>query len=147
MTPNRDIFSQAIELFGAEQEDVRLAAAFAAGNIAIGNFHHFLPPLVKLVQGDTQKRLLALHALKEVATHASTSQLENFAETLWVPLFESSESADESSQNVAAACIGKLIATNPSRYLPQVHVRCAVLCVDHETYCCLVPYPRPEPHD
>lgn len=31
MTPNRDIFAQAIELFGSDQEDVRVAAAFAAG--------------------------------------------------------------------------------------------------------------------
>jgi cullin-associated NEDD8-dissociated protein 1 len=81
---------------------------------------------VKLVQGNEQKRLLALHALKEVATHTSTGQLENYAETLWIPLFESSQTTDESSQNVAAACIGKLITTNPSRYLPQVHVRLTI---------------------
>ncbi|KZV77591.1 TIP120-domain-containing protein [Peniophora sp. CONT] len=123
MTPNRDLFNQAIELFGSDQEDVRVAAAFAAGNITIGNLHQFLPALVKLVQGDAQKRLLALQALKEVATHTSTGQLENYAEALWVPLFESSEGADESAQNVAAACIGKLITTNASRYLPQVHSR------------------------
>ena len=67
------------------------------------------------MQGDGQKRLLPLQALKEVATHTSSGQLENYAEALWVPLFESSESSDESAQNVAAACIGKLITTNASR--------------------------------
>lgn len=92
------------------------------GNVAIGNLHQFLPPLVKLVQGDSQRRLLALQALKEVATHTSAGQLEQYAETLWGPLFVSSEVADESSQNAAAACIGKLITTNPLRYLMQVHV-------------------------
>ena len=92
------------------------------GNIAIGNLHLFLPFIVHLVKQDDSKRLLALHALKEVVTHTSTSHLENVAETLWVPLFENSESADESSRGVAAACIGKLITTHPARYLPQVHV-------------------------
>lgn len=37
-----------------------------SGNIAIGNLHMFLPAIVKLVQTDVDKRLLALHALKEV---------------------------------------------------------------------------------
>ncbi len=92
------------------------------GNIAIGNLQLFLPYIVHLVKQDDSKRLLALHALKEVVTHTSTSHLENLAETLWVPLFENSESADESSRGVAAACIGKLITTHPARYLPQVHV-------------------------
>lgn len=36
------------------------------GNIAIGNLHQFLPVIVKLVEKDPKKRLLALHALKEV---------------------------------------------------------------------------------
>lgn len=36
------------------------------GNIAIGNLHLFLPTIVKLVQHDEERRLLALHALKEV---------------------------------------------------------------------------------
>ncbi|KAI0040026.1 TIP120-domain-containing protein [Auriscalpium vulgare] len=118
-----EVFASAIEIFAAKEEDVRVAAAFAAGNIAIGNLHQFLPAIVNLVKQDEQKRLLALHALKEVVTHTSTGQLENVAETLWTPLFEESENADESSRNVAAACIGKLITTNPLRYLPQVHAR------------------------
>lgn len=101
---------------------LHILTASLPGNIAIGNLHLFLPYIVHLVKQDDSKRLLALHALKEVVTHTSTNHLENLAETLWVPLFENSESADESSRGVAAACIGKLITTHPSRYLPQVHV-------------------------
>ena len=36
------------------------------GNIAVGNLHHFLPLIVKMVEHDQEKRLLSLHALKEV---------------------------------------------------------------------------------
>ncbi|KAF8824090.1 hypothetical protein HHX47_DHR9000534 [Lentinula edodes] len=89
MSPQHDIFTNAIEHFSAEQEDVRSAASFAAGekpnakiirtytysstgNIAIGNLHQFLPAIVKMVQSDAKKRLLSLHALKENRIHDSS---------------------------------------------------------------------------
>ncbi|KAL1752017.1 armadillo-type protein [Schizophyllum commune] len=123
MSPQVDIFQAAIAHFESEQEEVRGAAAFAAGNITVGNLHHFLPAIVKLVETDTKKRLLALHALKEVVTHSSHGQLESVADTLWVPLFEHSANSEEATRNVAAACLGKLAMTHPSRYLPQLHDR------------------------
>ncbi|KAF7784838.1 hypothetical protein Agabi119p4_1003 [Agaricus bisporus var. burnettii] len=123
MSPQNDIFSQVVELFSAEQEEVRAAAAFAAGNIAIGNLHQFLPVIIKLVESDAKRRLLALHASKEVVTHCSQGQLEGVADLLWGPLFRNSENAEETTRNVAAACLGKLATTHPSRYLPQLHAR------------------------
>ncbi|KAF8737377.1 hypothetical protein AX14_012971 [Amanita brunnescens Koide BX004] len=123
MSTQAEVFTHVIEHFGAESESLRSAAAFAAGNIAIGNLHRFLPVIVKSVERDPKKRLLYLHALKEVVTHCSQAQLENIADTLWVPLFENSESSEESSRNVAAACLGKLATTQPSKYLPQLHAR------------------------
>lgn len=118
----KDMFQTAIDLFGSTDEDIRSAAAFAAGNIAIGNLHLFLPAIVKLVQIDKEKRLLALHALKEVVSNCPELKLESVAETIWVPLFQDSANSEESTRNVAAACLGKLTTTNPSRYLPQLHV-------------------------
>jgi len=59
-----------------------------------------------------------------VVTHGSHGQLEPVADQLWIPLFRSSTSdAEESTRNVAAACLGKLTTTQPSRYLPQLHTR------------------------
>lgn len=85
MSPQPEVFNIAIEYFSDEQEEVRTAAAFAAGmlkkpaslvcyltefestgNIAIGNLPQFLPVLAKMVQNDAEKRLLSLHSLKEV---------------------------------------------------------------------------------
>jgi cullin-associated NEDD8-dissociated protein 1 len=122
MSNQPEIFNSVIEHFSAEQEEVRSAAAFAAGNIAIGNLQQFLPALVNMTQGDQKKRLLALHALKEVVTHCHQGQLEGVADMLWTPLFANSESAEETTRNVAAACLGKLATTHPSKYLPQLHV-------------------------
>lgn len=59
-------FARIIEHFSAASEDVRRSAAFAAGNIAVGNPTAFIPAILKLIQGDNKKRYLALQALKEV---------------------------------------------------------------------------------
>ncbi|GLB36748.1 putative TATA-binding protein interacting (TIP20) [Lyophyllum shimeji] len=123
MSDQKEVFSNAVEHFESEQEELRIAAAFAAGNIAIGNLRQFLPAIVQLVESDPKKRLLALHALKEVVTHCSQGQLEGVADMLWTPLFENSENTEETTRNVAAACLGKLATTHPSRYLPQLHAR------------------------
>ncbi|KAF9560250.1 TIP120-domain-containing protein [Agrocybe pediades] len=122
-SPQKEIFNLVIDHFSSEQEDMRAAASFAAGNIAIGNLQQFLPAIVKMVETDSKKRLLALHAAKEVVTHCSSGQLEGVAELLWGPLFENSQNAEESTRNVAAACLGKLATTRPSQYLPQLHAR------------------------
>ena len=91
-----------------------------SGNIAIGNLPVFLPVIVSIVQKDASKRLLALHALKEVVSNCSHAQLEGVADTIWVPLLGSSGGADETTGKVAAACLGKVAAINPSRYLVQL---------------------------
>ncbi len=88
MSPQSDVFYHSIDLFAAEQEEIKATAAFAAGaspfllsrfqgltasfylgNIAIGNLHQFLPAIIKLMESDNKKRLLALHASKEVSTY------------------------------------------------------------------------------
>ena len=84
MSPQHDIFSNVIEHFSADEEGIRTAAAFSAGicvftvplflvmtdswtgNIAIGNLHQFLPAILKISESGPSKRLLSLHALKEV---------------------------------------------------------------------------------
>lgn len=48
---------------------------------------------------------------------------------LWTPLFENSENQEETTRNVAAACLGKLTTTHPGRYLPQLHVS----PIDHQS--------------
>ncbi|KAF9527112.1 armadillo-type protein [Crepidotus variabilis] len=123
MGTQKEIFDLVVNHFSAEQEDMRSAAAFAAGNIAIGNLHQFLPAIVKMVESDSKKRLLALHAAKEVVTHCSQAQLEGVADLLWGPLFENSHNTEETTRNVAAACLGKLATTHPSKYLPHLHAR------------------------
>ncbi|RXW15834.1 hypothetical protein EST38_g10023 [Candolleomyces aberdarensis] len=114
MSNQKEVFNNSIEHFASDQEEIRSAAAFAAGNIAIGNLQQFLPAIVKMVETDPKKRFLALHAAKE---------LEGVADFLWTPLFANSQNAEEATRNVAAACLGKLATTQPSKYLPQLHAK------------------------
>lgn len=53
-------------------------------------------------------------------THCPHHNLEGVADAIWLPLFDNPENSDENTRNVAAACLGKLTTTSPSRYLPQL---------------------------
>lgn len=139
MSIQSNVFNDTLQFYTADSESVRSAAAFASGkvvsnvrlfcltcppgNICIGNTHVFLPIIVNMIQHDPTRRLLALHAIKEVVSNCSHGQLESVAEVVWVPLFENSDNAEEATRNIAAASLGKLAAINPSRYLSQLRTK------------------------
>jgi cullin-associated NEDD8-dissociated protein 1 len=56
-----------IDLFGAQSEEVKFAAAFALGNICVGNIPKYLPMIISQIKDQPKKRYLLLHALKEVS--------------------------------------------------------------------------------
>ena len=137
-------FAQIVEHFSSSSEDVRRSAAFAAGNVAVGNSDSFLPPILQLIETDDKKRYLALQALKEVSSrllrlaplatlahlfalqvivHSSTESLASISDTLWTPLFDNCQAQDEGTRNVAADCLGQLTVLNPAKYLPQLQAR------------------------
>ncbi|BGP50195.1 hypothetical protein JCM10450v2_006106 [Rhodotorula kratochvilovae] len=123
LAPHKATFTKIVEQFGAQSEDVRRAAAFAAGNIAVGNSQAFLPTILELIQSDDKKRYLALQALKEVIIHSTPEALSSISDTLWTPLFENCEAQEEGTRNVAADCLGQLTVINPAKYLPQLQAR------------------------
>lgn len=103
---------------------MRRAAAFAAGNCAVGNPEDFLQPIVQLVRADDKQRMLALQSLKELITHSSTSTLGQVSDELWTPLFENCEAPqDEMTRNIAADCLGQITVVDPQKYLPQLQTR------------------------
>ncbi|GAA6003408.1 TIP120 domain-containing protein [Rhodotorula paludigena] len=123
LAPHQATFAKIIEQFSSQSEDVRRSAAFAAGNIAVGNTEAFLPSILQLIQSDDKKRYLALQALKEVIIHSSPDALASISDTLWTPLFENCEAQEEGTRNVAADCLGQLTVINPAKYLPQLQAR------------------------
>jgi cullin-associated NEDD8-dissociated protein 1 len=85
-----EVFKKALEYFSASSDEVRAAAAFAVGNIAVGNADELLPTIVVLIESDDdeRKRFLSLHALKEFITHSSHETLASKSDSLWSPLFQ-----------------------------------------------------------
>ncbi|KZT58404.1 TIP120-domain-containing protein [Calocera cornea HHB12733] len=125
MSDQVDVFNHSLSYFTSPSEQVRAAAASAVGNIAVGNIQVFLPVIVQALQGEEQTKLSALHALREVVTHGPRHQLEHMADQLWEPLFASTTGEDESTKNVAAACLGRLTTTSPARFLPRLQASMA----------------------
>ncbi|WRT63736.1 uncharacterized protein IL334_000659 [Kwoniella shivajii] len=123
-----DVFERSLTFFENDSEEVRSAAAFATGNLAVGAPKVFLPAIIKHIETASTEatRLLLLHGLKEVILHSSSAQLELLADTLWKPLFADDVSTkegdigDDGIRNVKAACIGKLTTTAPGKFLPQL---------------------------
>ncbi|KAJ9101119.1 hypothetical protein QFC21_003337 [Naganishia friedmannii] len=121
-----NVYDNVLQLFSSADEQIKTAAAFAAGNIAVGNTEKYLPLIVKQVATASTPagRLLFLHALREAIIHCDAAHIETFADTLWEPLLgEDSEGQDDGARNVKAACIGKLTTSRPSKYLPELHTR------------------------
>ncbi|KAH8556542.1 armadillo-type protein [Umbelopsis sp. PMI_123] len=123
-----DIYNTVLDLFGAQSEEVKSAAAFALGNISIGNVEQYIPRIVAEISEQPKKKYLLLHALKEIITRYTHQEggagLANESEKIWLLLFESCESeGEEGTRNVVAECLGKLTLTDPYKFLPDLKNR------------------------
>ncbi|CEI99860.1 hypothetical protein RMCBS344292_13940 [Rhizopus microsporus] len=120
-----NIDQQVIDLFGAQSEEVKFAAAFALGNICVGNIPKYLPMIISQIKDQPKKRYLLLHALKEIiARYSETSiSLKDDADQIWALLLENSQAEqEEGTRTVVAECLGKLALSEPSKFLPQLEV-------------------------
>ncbi|RUS15704.1 armadillo-type protein, partial [Endogone sp. FLAS-F59071] len=116
-----------LELFSAQSEEVKSAAAFALGNISVGNVPKYLPIIIAEIKDQPKRRYLLLHALKELITRYSLKEggdsLGTYSDEIWVLLFDNCESNEEGTRNVVAECLGKLTLTNPYKFLPELQKR------------------------
>ncbi|CAO3610365.1 unnamed protein product [Cunninghamella echinulata] len=119
------LHEEIIQLFSAQSEEVKFAAAFALGNITVGNISKYLPFVVYQIKEQPKRRFLLLHALKEVITRydyqAPLATLQDTSDEIWSLLLESSESdQEEGTRSIVGECLGKLALTNSTKYLPQL---------------------------
>ncbi|RZB66666.1 cullin-associated NEDD8-dissociated protein 1 [Asbolus verrucosus] len=121
--PNLDqIISEA---FFAVSEEVKSAASYALGSIAIGNLQQYLPFILTEDEEEPRRQYLLLHSLKEViaclsSTQQGIQQLLPFVPAIWETLFRHCESEEEGTRNVVSECLGKLTLIDPTNLLPKL---------------------------
>lgn len=136
------LFERVLGFYAADSEEVKTAAAFAVGNMAVGALPAFLPVIEQHIRTSaddkaaSSQRFLSLHALKELITHGSADQLGVVAEQVWPVLFDACETKEEGVRSIGAECIARLTLSEPTRFLtllqerlrsPSVSVRATVL--------------------
>jgi cullin-associated NEDD8-dissociated protein 1 len=114
-----------VSAFESEAPFVRDAAAFALGNLAVGNTAQFLPTILRLIEQRPEQQYLLLCSLKEtIVSHSVDARLR----AVFMPhlakvtplLFARAESDEEETRTVVASCLGRLAIVDPAKLLPAL---------------------------
>lgn len=122
LSSDKNLLETVFAQYDAATEEVKGAAAFAVGNMAVGNLPAFLP-IIETGLRDEKNCRLSLLAIKELITHGSSQQLENIAEEVWDPLFDICATKDEAIRNIGAECLARLTLTQPHKYFSRLQSR------------------------
>ncbi|KAH9575070.1 hypothetical protein CY35_01G092900 [Sphagnum magellanicum] len=131
LSAHANIEGVVIGSFQSPSEEIKAAASYALGNIAVGNLAQYLPFI--LIQIDRQAKLqyLLLHSLKEVIARQSLNGegkvdlRDSDVQKILSLLFTHCESEEEGVRNVVAECLGKLAFIEPEKLVPALKDRTA----------------------
>ncbi|XP_022716323.1 cullin-associated NEDD8-dissociated protein 1-like isoform X2 [Durio zibethinus] len=115
-----------IESFQSPFEEIKSAASYALGNIAVGNLSKYLPFILDQIDNQQKKQYLLLHSLKEVIVRQSVDKAEfhdSSVEKILKLLFNHCESEEEGVRNVVAECLGKIALIEPVKLIPALKIR------------------------
>jgi cullin-associated NEDD8-dissociated protein 1 len=113
--------------FESPSEEVKSAASFTLGNVAVGNLQKFLPFILSEVKNQPKRQYLLLHSLREIISRTAGVEggkdLAGHLGAILPLLFENTESEEEGTRNVVAECLGKLAFAFPDKLLPELRGR------------------------
>ncbi|CAH9109572.1 unnamed protein product [Cuscuta epithymum] len=115
-----------IESFQSPFEEIKSAASYALGNIAVGNLPKYLPFILDKIDNQQKKQYLLLHSLKEVIVRQSVDKAEfqdSSVDKIIHLLFNHCESEEEGVRNVVAECLGKIALIEPGKLVPALKER------------------------
>eukprot|EP00249_Psilotum_nudum_P024642 c29247_g2_i2 orf=410-4126(+) len=124
-----NIESLIIELFQSPSEEIKSAASYSLGNIAVGNLSKYLPFILSHIDSQPKQQYLLLHSLKEVITRQSLYEIGKVelqdadVQKILSLLFTHCESEEEGVRNVVAECLGKLALIEPDKLVPALQER------------------------
>ncbi|XP_054801363.1 cullin-associated NEDD8-dissociated protein 1 [Prosopis cineraria] len=128
LSAHQNIETIVIESFQSPFEEIKSAASYALGNIAVGNLPKYLPFILNQIDNQQKKQYLLLHSLKEVIVRQSVDKAEfqeSSVEKILNLLFNHCESEEEGVRNVVAECLGKIALIEPAKLVPALKVRTA----------------------
>jgi len=121
------LHSTVLSLFNVLSEEMKSAAAFALGNMSVGNLPMYMPIILNEIKQQPKRQYLLLSALKEIvyqeAQRDNGNQLEPFVQEIWTLLFANCESEEDGTRNVVAECLGRLTLIDPQQFLPNLQSR------------------------
>ncbi|XP_049880310.1 cullin-associated NEDD8-dissociated protein 1 [Pectinophora gossypiella] len=111
--------------FTPSSEEVKSAASYALGSVAVGNLPEFLPFILEQIEAQPKRQYLLLHSLREIiscesCTPEGVEALRPFIPEIWVQLSKHCQCVEEGSRNVVAECLGKLCLLEPQSLLPHI---------------------------
>uniref|UniRef100_A0A0R3RXJ3 TIP120 domain-containing protein n=1 Tax=Elaeophora elaphi TaxID=1147741 RepID=A0A0R3RXJ3_9BILA len=114
-----------VNAFNTTSEEMKTAASYALGRLALGNLEKYLPFLLEQINSQPKRQYLLLHALKEVIGSESgdSRAVEIFRpriEQIWPVLITHATAAEEGTRNVVAECLGKLCLVHPEQLLQRL---------------------------
>ncbi|GLJ25166.1 hypothetical protein SUGI_0481390 [Cryptomeria japonica] len=118
-----------IESFQSPFEEIKSAASYALGNIAVGNLSKYLPFILNQIDNQQKKQYLLLHSLKEVIARQAVDKSgqvdlqDAYVEKILNLLFNHCESDEEGVRNVVAECLGKIALIEPEKLVPELRER------------------------
>ena len=120
-----DLKPAILSAFNHNSEEVKSAASYALGNIALGNLAEYLPFILHEIETQPRRQYLLLHSLKEVISAQSVSPsgiqvLSGYVPSIWDQLYRHTECVEEGTRNVVAECLGKLCLMSPDALLPKL---------------------------
>jgi len=113
--------------FTATSEEIKSAAAFSLGNLAVGNLSTFLPFILNEIETHKERQYLLLVSLREVISRLSSSP-DRVGELLDLlkqknsgdALFQYCQSSKEGICNVVAECVGRLAIIDKENMLNKI---------------------------
>lgn len=112
--------STVMSVLSDSSEEVKNAASFSLGNIAVGCMDKYLSILLGAITSNPGQQYLLLHSLKEIIKRVSEDEskamaMTGYTATMLPLLYENANSAEEGVRNVVAECLGKIAILEPSR--------------------------------
>ncbi|KAH3767418.1 cullin-associated NEDD8-dissociated protein 1 [Pelomyxa schiedti] len=113
-----------LSAFEYSAEEIKQAASFALGNVAVGSMERLLPFVLAEIGKQPHRQYLLLHSIREIIIRQSSQEglqiLKPHLPALLKLLCAHCESDEEGTRNVVAECLGKLTLLIPGEVVPKL---------------------------